>query len=212
MNVYIADITKLYDIDTLEKYIKNTPHICINKVKKGKAICKIAASVGAYALLYYGLKHMGLTTKEEIKFTEKGKPYFADNNIFFNLSHSGDYAVCIIDDVDVGIDIEKVRAVRERLSERFFTEEEARKINKATCPKEALISAWTIKESFAKAKGSTILEELSKGHIEPTEKKDIFTAHNSEYYIKLINDVSGYKMSVCRRGDEQDIVLNKVEL
>ena len=39
---------------------------------------------------------------------EKGKPFIVGvENVFFNISHSGDYVVCSVSDREIGIDIEK---------------------------------------------------------------------------------------------------------
>lgn len=213
MNVYVADITKLYEKDVLEKYLKELPEICRDKAMRLKDIHKAAATVGAYSLLLCGLSEAGFKRETDIAFGENGKPYLKGSDIFFNVSHSGEYATCVISDCETGIDIEKIRSVNGRILARWFTGEEAEKINGASCgKKDAFISAWVLKESLIKAKGSTLAEEISKHEIEITGKKDIFKACHGKYFLKLIHEIIGYKISVCSIGGEQDVVLKKILL
>ena len=48
-----------------------------------------------------------------------GKPVLKDcTNLFFNISHSGDYAVCAVSKQPVGIDIERIRRTSRTLRAR----------------------------------------------------------------------------------------------
>ena len=50
-----------------------------------------------------------------------GKPYLInDPHIFFNISHSGDWVVCAINDCEIGIDIEKVDRFDLDIAKHFF--------------------------------------------------------------------------------------------
>ncbi len=56
---------------------------------------------------------------EELSFTggPHGKPCVA--GAYFNCSHSGDYVACVVAGREVGVDIERVRAVPRHLGERL---------------------------------------------------------------------------------------------
>ena len=56
--------------------------------------------------------------------TENGKPYAVGLDIHFNLSHSGDFVVCAVSDRPVGIDVEQIRTVREKLAQKVCCPEE----------------------------------------------------------------------------------------
>lgn len=50
-----------------------------------------------------------------------GKPVVRHIPSFhFNLSHSGDWVVCAIDDAPVGIDIEEIKPIDLAIAKRFF--------------------------------------------------------------------------------------------
>lgn len=94
---------------------------------------------------------------------EHGKPYIkALPDFHFNLSHSGEYAVCAVSDKPVGIDIERIRFQEERewkrmdrLAKKIMTEEELAiylETKKEKRPVE-FTKLWTKKESASKLLG-----------------------------------------------------------
>jgi 4'-phosphopantetheinyl transferase len=79
----------------------------------------------------------------------EGKPYVPWSRIRFNLSHSGDLAVCAVaEDREVGVDVERIRPVlyMDRILERFFPSEQAHDA-------EAFFRLWTRREAWVKATG-----------------------------------------------------------
>lgn len=55
---------------------------------------------------------------------EHGKPYAIDLEVEFNISHSGNLAVCAVDDQPVGIDVELIRPIDLFVAKRVCTDEE----------------------------------------------------------------------------------------
>lgn len=92
-----------------------------------------------------------------------GKPYLPDAPGFhFSLSHAGDWAVCAVSDVPVGVDLERERRLHPRLTARFAPEE--REMLAALTQREALRAAfrlWTCKEAYTKCTGRGLLCPLS---------------------------------------------------
>ena len=90
---------------------------------------------------------------------EFGKPHLlikGDSNegsalsgLHFSLSHSGDYAVCAVNDAPVGVDIEVIGKEAENIARRFFAPEELEYIHDA----ESFYHIWSLKESFMKITG-----------------------------------------------------------
>lgn len=82
---------------------------------------------------------------------EYGKPHlFIDNREFhFSISHSGDYAVCAINDSPVGVDIETIGKGGDSIANHFFAKAELKYIRDA----ESFYHIWTLKESFLKVVG-----------------------------------------------------------
>ncbi len=97
---------------------------------------------------------------DNIKRTEKGKPYI-ENDVCFSVSHSDNVLVCAIGKENLGIDIEKIRDTDcLKISKRF--------LNKELRTKEDFFKEWVRAESYVKYTGNGIStlpvseEELSK--------------------------------------------------
>ena len=84
-----------------------------------------------------------------------GKPVLRSAPFCFNLSHSGDYAVCAVSDAECGADIEQPRPVRRDFAARFFHPDETAFLQ--TCPADSypifLCRLWTLKEAYLKYLG-----------------------------------------------------------
>lgn len=120
-----------------------------------------------------GLRERDVTIATDVH----GKPFLLGHPTWhFSLSHSGDWAVCALDDSPIGVDIERHRPTNiERLATRCFGTNEP-------LTAEDFFSLWTRKESYLKAVGIG----LSGLHTEPDE-----TWHFKEYPL------AGYSLTVC---------------
>jgi glycosyltransferase involved in cell wall biosynthesis/4'-phosphopantetheinyl transferase EntD len=94
-----------------------------------------------------------LLDKEERVFWEKdefGKPFLPKNDIFFNISHSGEMVAVIIGEQTVGIDIQVFTPKMERVARKFMSEKDI-----SALPKEQLLDFlhiyWAAKEALYKA-------------------------------------------------------------
>lgn len=99
-----------------------------------------------------------------------GKPYLDPGPAMlqFNLSHSGDWALCAVTTAgEVGVDIERVRRRSEvhrlKIAQRFFSAHEYRAINSAspTDIESAFFSGWTRKEAYIKCHGKGLAIPLA---------------------------------------------------
>lgn len=94
---------------------------------------------------------------------EHGKPFLpAYPDVHFSVSHSGNWAVCALDAEAVGIDVERLRAVRYKaLAARHFTAEENAWLAAQADERRAFFRLWTAKESVLKAHGTGLSGGLS---------------------------------------------------
>ncbi len=108
-------------------------------------------------------------------YSTKGKPSIPNGNIFFNLSHSNELALCAISGNRlIGIDIEHLRPVNdiEGLSKRYFSHQEFQIIKSLPFEKktETFYTIWTFKEAYLKAIGKG-LEGLEQVEVSFSQEK-----------------------------------------
>lgn len=117
-------------------------------------------SLAAGALLVFCMKKRGVSLEETPCYNENGKMYFPQVDRFYiNLSHGGDYAACVSDSKEVGIDVEKIRQYRENVARRIGLEKEMQSLSALKKEEEknsAFTRLWTRKESAAKLSGEGI--------------------------------------------------------
>ena len=115
-------------------------------------------TLDAYALLRRGLLDgYGLETLPTIQKTAGGKPYFpARPDIHFNVSHSGKFALCCVDETPVGADIERIVPRRDTLPRYVFSPAEFAYYKEQGGDWATFYRLWTCKESVVKQRGDGI--------------------------------------------------------
>lgn len=162
---------------------------------------KKAETSNGRQLLKYAVQNVSGLDTEDMSITknEHGKPYFQDvKGIEFNISHSGDYVAVMIGDTKLGVDIQIIRPVRERVVHKMCNEAERSFVFGSDDADRAFIRLWTLKESYVKAIGTGMSFPMS------TVNFDMQNA-NSEIVGKISNcqgiflnrDFGDYILSAC---------------
>ena len=136
---------------------------------------------------------------KKIKLSEYGKPYVEDGP-FFNLAHSGDYAVLAVSDAyEVGCDIEQLKECEyERLGRVVYTENELNALKNAEDKKECFYDLWTKKEAFIKCIGEGFHFAVKSLDLSGGE---LFTVHNGEKFFFKEYMLNGYKIMLCSKDN-----------
>lgn len=93
----------------------------------------------------------------QLLITPRGKPYFADGQLHFSISHTKHYAFCALSERNIGIDAEeKDRKVDLRLADKILSPKEKERFNAAADKQAALLKLWVLKEAAGKLTGSGI--------------------------------------------------------
>ncbi len=93
---------------------------------------------------------------------EHGKPYFSKGDLFFNISHSKGMGAIVLEKTECGIDIEQLREINYKVSERFFSEEEKNWVAEVKEEsRERFFKVWTGKEAYTKYLGCGLTVDLS---------------------------------------------------
>ena len=102
---------------------------------------------------------------EQLQFshTPLGKPLCPGSGLYFSLSHSGNFVLCVVAAREVGADLEALRTIRPALATRVCSPAELEYV----CPQgvfdsERFLSLWTAKEAYLKYTGEGIATDLRR--------------------------------------------------
>lgn len=144
---------------------------------------------------------------------ENQKPRLENfQNFHFNISHSGEFAVCAFDSFPVGVDVEKVRPIdSQRLAAHFFSPREQAALGRETDPHVAFFRLWTVKESVIKQRGATLARDLKRldvaggvsldGELLPCRVSSHWLARGARV---LLENAGEYALSLCRAKEAED--------
>lgn len=221
IEIYYADIQSLQKEELWQRAMAVLCDARIDKINKCKKEEDKLRGMAAGLLLEYGLRKRGLYQKKIHFTTEKnGKPKLVENpELFFNLTHSGDYAAAVFADSEVGIDLEKFRENAEKVAERFFSEEE-REFLAEHRDVSSFTRIWTRKESYIKAVGFGVrmpFDSFSTVEEQVCQKPEAFL--NGDLlkeakcsYLQSYDIIPGYWLSVCTDGKNESAVIEKIDL
>ena len=142
-----------------------------------------------------------------------GKPYFdRTDNLFFNISHSGNYVAAAVSKNEVGIDVQHIRPIKEGLIGKLFNEEERNFIDKSPDKDRAFITLWALKESYIKAIGKGMSFPMRNINFSLKgfrgEMQGKISNQSGIYYVK---DLGEYMLAVCSIGTEEPITFRLIE-
>lgn len=111
--------------------------------------------------------HTGLPSAAlEFARREQGKPYLINSPLYFNVSHSGNFAALAVTTLgEIGIDIETIRPRNFlAIAERYYHADELKQLlaTPEAEREELFFKLWTLKEAFFKATGGGISSGLDK--------------------------------------------------
>lgn len=158
--------------------------------------------------------------KAEFATGEHGKPYIKDHSIHYNISHSGQYAVLVVANSEVGVDVQEKKGKRmEATAKRFFSQEEQRVFEACKTPErqvDLFFHIWCRKEAYGKCLGvglneqvlrTNVLQEMPgrncDDYVDELEsvQKDLVPMGNHVFHD--INVLEGYHISICSRKEER---------
>ena len=166
------------------------------KTKKTKTICLISLLLQYYVINKYC--HLDLF-KIKISKNKYGKPCISNSNFFFNVSHINDYIVIGVSfKCEIGIDIVYLNQnVNISAFKKHFSKKEFNCINN----KKQFFIYWALKESFIKAIGSGLSNDLSKINFDIFNLLNIKLFFNNtlktKWKFNIINFKTNYLISTA---------------
>lgn len=159
-------------------------------------------------LLIKGLRKYGFDVNllSEMQFNKYGRP-FINNEIDFNISHSGSYAICAITkNLRVGIDIEEIQKIDITSFSNVMTNEQWKLIKNSPDPVRSFFKFWTIKESVIKADSRGLSIPLLNIHL----KNNRVEYDNQIWYLRELSIEKKY--CSCLATNSPNITLNIEEI
>lgn len=200
VELYLIHTEFLNDEEVFRQKLKLVTEKRRTKVLQCKTTEDQKRSLAAGLLLEELLKERGYDPNQ-VEADENGKLYLPEvRDFFFSLSHSGDYAACVVCDVPVGVDIQQKRVTNANIAKRFFKTEEANSIAKQPpeMQDDMFFRYWTGKESYLKLTGAGIFAGLDYFFVDLEEKKIVDEYnHNQEIYLKEYKCLEDYYISVA---------------
>jgi 4'-phosphopantetheinyl transferase len=154
------------------------------------------------------------------RYQTKGKPDLGEGcKLHFNVSHSGGLIVFAFTwDLELGIDLEKVRHIRDidAIAHRFFCPEEAALVLGAPEDQRALLfhTCWTRKEAFIKATGDGLSTALNsfQVHLDPTAPASMVHVNfdyeeGGRWTMQSLELAAPYVGALCYRSPRRSIRL-----
>ncbi|MEO0866886.1 MAG: 4'-phosphopantetheinyl transferase superfamily protein [Cyanobacteria bacterium J06642_11] len=149
------------------------------------------------------------THPKDIGFTysDRGKPSLQDNRhgIQFNLSHSGEYALCGVAQQPLGVDIEQLRSMDrlDGLIQRCLAPSEQATLSQvaANQKSQAFLEYWTCKEAYLKATGQGISESLTAIEIELQPTPKLKLPDSASWQLRSLMPCVGYTAALVIHPD-----------
>lgn len=161
---------KLEPDEETHRYERLAPLLTAHRRQQIQRYCREAdrvRSAFAGALSQYAVTEFsGQDLKEmTMAFAANGKPEIESPvGIHFNLSHSGRWVVCIVDEAPVGIDIERIRPLTADEYGYACTPAENEALARQRTERDRALMfcrIWTVKEAYLKATGSGLAAALT---------------------------------------------------
>lgn len=196
--------------DTRERIQRYTRQRDAFRTAVGEALVRVAAG------RILGIRHSDINFKREAF----GKPYIEHYPRFhFNLSHAGDWVVCVINNSPVGIDIEKIKPITLDIARYHFSKIEYHDL--MLYPEQERLyyfyDLWTLKESYLKMLGTGLSTPLDSFSIRKQPQHITMQATQNEsgitpvvHFLQYPVEPS-YVLSVCALTDTFPDTLTSID-
>ena len=159
VKVIIADASQVGTYS--DEIINHIPEYYAKKYKSIKRKQEADQELTAGFLLK---RYLDISSDEQLERPQNGKPMLQSGKPFFNLSHSGEYVVLAISDIDIGLDIEKIRDIHWPTVRKVFQESQQDQLENTpkTEQPQQFTKLWTNWEAKLKLSGTGFATDLGQ--------------------------------------------------
>ena len=195
IKLYVANVSVFEDESLFNEALSNVSLLRRQKIKDLRFRRDKRLSLGVECLLRIALSNEG-RTDFEYQYDSNGKPYIK-GNLFVNLSHSGEMAICAISNQPVGCDVEIIKPAKLNLAKKYFTENENKLLENDADTMFCRI--WSAKESFIKFTGLGFRQHLKTFEVDLCKDEILYS--NRVYHLNEFNLDDKYRCCVCSLSD-----------
>lgn len=206
--IYVLDLDKTNRLD-LSKYVEFLSNNRRRKMEryrleKDRYLCFIS-----FLILRYGLfveyKKLDLPIVDTSK-----KPRLTDIDVCFNISHCNSAVACVIDEKEVGIDIQDYNETVFDVRTMFLSKQEESILICDGFSNNELTRIWTMKEAYGKFYGQGLCYSLCETSFDNIKDSDSWQSYLALQVFSKTYD--GYALSVCAERELPIRFINLQEL
>lgn len=123
-----------------------------------------------------------------VEYTDEGKPYLKENELYFNISHSNKYVLLSVSTSEIGCDVQIFSAYNERVAKRFYHKNELDFLSLSCNKDKDFIKLWVLKESILKNTGKGISGGLDTFDFSPYILCNDFSAFGYHFNVFELSD------------------------
>jgi 4'-phosphopantetheinyl transferase len=210
--IFVLD-TQNVDESTFQLMLSRVSVKRREKAMRYRARKNTVLSLCAEMLIQYGYKKY-FSTNTPLSFIENayGKLYACEaDDFYFNISHSGHYAVCAVAREEVGVDIEEIRQNFKIEISHFFHPKEYQTLMQTEAEQQIPLfyRYWTAKESYTKYRGMGLSLGLSTFYF---DQGKIYTEEVPSGIITFYDLIPHYQIALCTSLSEPQNQLSCVSV
>ena len=179
----------------------------ISDTKSGERYMRLIGDLLLYKLLCdHNLENTLLI--DAVQVNKWGKPYFANTDFEYNISHSGNIVCCVCcQGAQIGVDIENENDRDIESMREYFSEREWRKINGSDEINAGFYRMWVRKEACIKAIGKGLFQPLSEVDV----CDDEVISEGVRWHLKNVYIREGYSGCIAA-NKKMEIRVEQVDL
>lgn len=211
IHIYYSNIAEENHKDLLKNELVKFSIDFQNKIKRYRRWQDAQLSLLGRILLLKGINEIYNHDYQhkEIHYTKYNKPYFKDDFIQFNISHSGNIVVCAISDKsEIGIDIEMISDIEINDFKSQLTDNEMNKISLSNNKSDAFFEYWAQKEAVIKSHGHGLTIPLKSFEI----LENAAIINNEKLYLQEIKIDSQYKCYLSLKECISEVSIKQIQI
>jgi 4'-phosphopantetheinyl transferase len=209
ITVYYSVIDHRLGIESLNAYLQQLPVQECRKVLLYKNWKDQQRSLFGRLLLKWQLIELGYSGSclAEIQYTVHHRPFVKIPGLDFNVSHSGNYVVCVVSTENrVGIDIEEVVNINFYDLQYQFRTDEWVSIEASGDPLQTFYDYWTQKEAIVKLDGKGLHVPLKDIYI----NGEVALVHGQQVYLQCLRLDNAYSCHLAVNNRYSKVFTRKI--